>query len=118
MDESYIGLGQEHPDGVLQLSDTKAVLAFQHETNMIATMHYLTAAMVWWGEPIRFCILPTKGRHVRDYITMRGSCPSGTQTHVQGRREAIQSLLRVPSLDEELSEAQASMPQAELTRDV
>ena len=42
-----IGLGQEHPEGVLKLSDTVTVLAFQCNTNIMAVMCYLTAAKVW-----------------------------------------------------------------------
>ena len=42
--ELCVGLDQEHPEGVLQLLDTEAVLAFWHNTNMMAIMHHLMAA--------------------------------------------------------------------------
>ena len=71
-----IGLGQEHAEGVLQLSETEVVIAFQHLTDMIAMMHCLTAAMVWWGEPIMLCILLPKVRQVRQFTSKRGSHPS------------------------------------------
>ena len=48
-----MGFGQEHPEDVLQLSDTETVLAFQCDYNMMATMCHLTAAMVWHGEPVK-----------------------------------------------------------------
>ena len=86
-----VGLGQEHPEGVLQLSDTETVLAFWCNSNIMATIHCLIAATVWQGEPIMLHILPLKGRQVRNYVTRRGSHPSGTQIHGKGR-EWIPSL--------------------------
>ena len=61
----WIGLGQEHPDGLLQLSDTEVVQAFQSDTNVMAVMCHLTAAKVWWGKWVMLHILPLKGRQVR-----------------------------------------------------
>ena len=78
------GLGQEHPKGVLWLLDTKTILAFQCDSNLMAAAHHLTAAMVLWGKPLKLCILPQKGRQVKDYIAVRSSYPSSAQTHVQG----------------------------------
>ena len=72
-----IGLGQEHPQGVLWLWDTKAVLAFWCNSNMLATMYHLTVAMVWHNKPIKLHILPLKSRQVKEYVAMRGSYPSG-----------------------------------------
>ena len=69
-----MALGKEHPEGMLQLSDTEILLAFQHKSNMMTMMHHLTAAAVWWGRPIMLHILPPKGRQVREYIAMRSSC--------------------------------------------
>ena len=110
-------LGKNHPEGLLEPLDTEAVLAFQCNTDMMAMMHSITTAMVWGGEPIVLCILPPKGRQVREYIATRGSHPSGAQTHVQGRGDSIWPLPTVPSLGKWLLEAQASMPWVELTRD-
>ena len=113
-----IGLGQEHPEGVLQPSDTEVVLTFQCDTDIMAVMCSLTAAMVWWGEPIMLHIPLPKVRQVREYIAMRGSHPSGTQAHVEGKGEGIWPLPRLPSLDKVPLEDQASTPQVELARDV
>ena len=116
--ELCIGVGQEYAVGVLWLPDTEAVLASKCDTNMMAMMCCLTAAKICWDEPIMLCILPHKGRQVREYVTMRSSSPSVTQTNVQGWRVGIWPLSNLPSQDKGPSEAQASMPQAELTRDV
>ena len=75
--ELCIQLDQEHPEGVFQLLDTEAVLAFWCYTNMMATTHHLKAAKVCWGEPIVLHILPPKGEKVREYIAKRGLHPSG-----------------------------------------
>ena len=83
MVEFCVGLGQEHPEGVLQLSDTEAFLAFKCDSHMVSAMCNLTAAIVWQGKPIMLHILPPKGRQVRDYIAMRNSHQSGAQMHVQ-----------------------------------
>ena len=72
-----IRLGQEHAQGVLQLSDIEAVLAFQCDADMMAMTCHLTAAKVWWGEPIILHILPLKDRQVREYIAKRSIYPSG-----------------------------------------
>ena len=40
-----VGLVQEHPKGVLQLSDTETVLAFWCDSDMITAMCHLTVAM-------------------------------------------------------------------------
>ena len=76
--------GPGAPWGVLQLFDTEAVLAFWQHTDMMATMHCLTAAKVWWGELAMPHIIPLKGGQVSKYIAKRGSCPSGAQMHIQG----------------------------------
>ena len=113
-----IVLGQEHPEGVLQVSDTETVLAFQCVSNMMAMMCHLTAAMIWWDEPIVLCILPPKGRQVREYVTMRSSHQSHTQMYIQGRGMGTQPLPNMHHLDKGPSEAQESTPQAEISRDV
>ena len=56
-----VGVGQEHPEGVLKLSDTKVVLRFICEPEMMAAMHCLNAATIWLGKPIILCSLPLKG---------------------------------------------------------
>ena len=113
-----IGLGQEPPEGVLQLSNTEAVLAFQCYTNMMAALHHLTTVKVWQGKPIVLHILPLEARQVREYVARRSIHSSGTHKHVQIRGVGIWPLPSMPSQDKRLSEAQASMPQVELTWDV
>ena len=51
-----IGLGKEHPEGVLWLLDTETVLAFLSDSNMMATLHYFSAAMGWHSEPFKLHI--------------------------------------------------------------
>ena len=80
-----IGLGQEHPGGVLQLSDTKTVLAFPSNSDIMAASCHLAVATVWHGNPIKLHIWPLMSMQVRDYIAARSSCLSGTQVPVQGR---------------------------------
>ena len=58
MVELCAGLGQEHPEGELQPSDTETVLAFWHDSDMMAMTHHLNVAMVWQGKPIMLFILP------------------------------------------------------------
>ena len=53
-----VGLGQEHPEGVLQLLDTEIVLTFWFKPEMMAAMHHLALAVAWHGEPIKLCIWP------------------------------------------------------------
>ena len=60
------GLGKEHPKGVLQLTDTETVLTFQCDSEMMATMHHLTVATVWHGDPIVLCIWPPNTKQVKD----------------------------------------------------
>ena len=109
MVELCVGLGQEHPEGVLHLPDTKEVLAFQCNSNMMATMCCVTVTMVWQGEPVVLHILPLKGRQMRDYIIMRSSLQSGVKHMFRVGVDTL-PLPSMPSLDEG--------PQRELTRDV
>ena len=80
----YVGLGQEHAEGVLQPLETKTVLTFQSNSDMMATMCHLTVATVWHIKPIKLHIQPQISMQVRDYIAAGGSHPSGAQVHVQG----------------------------------
>ena len=41
------GLNQKHLKGVLWLRDIETVLVFQSNFEMMATMHWVTVAMVW-----------------------------------------------------------------------
>ena len=53
-----LGLGQEHLEGMLWLSDTETVLAFLSGSDIMATLCHFAAAMVWHGEPVKLCIQP------------------------------------------------------------
>ena len=79
-----VGFGQEHPEGVLQLSDTETVLAFWCNSNMIATLHHLAASMVWCGNAIKLHIKSLMSMQVRDYIAARSSHFSGAWMPVIG----------------------------------
>ena len=94
--ELCIRLGLEHPEGVLWLMDTEAVLVYWYESDMIAVVHHLTLAMVWQGKPIRHCILPPKGKQVREYVTVRSSHQYGTQMYVQDRGVGTRPLPTYP----------------------
>ena len=45
--EVCVGLGQEHPEGVLQISDTETVLAFSSCSCMLAALQHFAVAMTW-----------------------------------------------------------------------
>ena len=47
MIELCIGLGQEHQEGVLQISGTKTILAFSSIPNMMAALQCFAAAKTW-----------------------------------------------------------------------
>ena len=78
-------IGQEHLEGVLILSDTRAILGFRCEADMMATMHHLNVAIVWQGKSVILHTLPLKGRQVTEYMVARYSHPLGVQTHAQAR---------------------------------
>ena len=101
-----IGLGQEHPEGVLQLLDTEMVLAFPSDSNLMAALHWFVMAMLWCGEPVKLCIWPLTSAQVRYNISARSSHPSGMQTPAQGGEVEISE----PHPD--------NGPQMELTRDL
>ena len=47
--ELCMGLGQAHPDGVFQISETEALLMFQSTAKMMATMHLSCGhGVAWW----------------------------------------------------------------------
>ena len=47
-----VGLGQEHPEGVLWVSDAKNLLAFSSGPSMMAPLQCFAAAMSWHDEPV------------------------------------------------------------------
>ena len=97
--ELCIGLGQEHPEGVLQLLDTETVLAFSSGSNMMAALCHFAVAMNWYGKPVKLCIWFLTAMQVRDYIAMCSSHPSGAQAPVQCDGVDTQALPSEPHLD-------------------
>ena len=92
-----IGLGQAHPEGVLQLLDTKTVLTFKSSSEMIATTCLFMLAMVWHDEPIKICVCPPMGTQVREYVALRGICFSGAHALILEGEAVSQSSPRGPS---------------------
>ena len=82
--ELCVGLGQAHPDSVFQISETKALLTFWSTAKMMAATHLLCAAMAWHDKPIRLHTHPLTNTHLRDYVAVRGTCPSSTPTLTPG----------------------------------
>ena len=99
MSDLCIKLGQEYPEGVLQLLDTKTVLVFPSDLNMMAAYCHFAAAMAWHGKPGKLHIQPLMTMQVRDYITTRSSYHSGVQVPVQGEGVDAQPLPRKAYLD-------------------
>ena len=86
----FEGCNQECPEGMLQLMATEMVLTLQSDCEMMATIHWLTAAMVWHGNPILLHIQPLSTNQVRDYKAMRSSHPSGTSAQAPDEGLEIQ----------------------------
>ena len=97
--ELCIGLGQEHPEGVLQLSDTETFLAFLSDFNLMALLHCFAAAMGWCWKPVKLCIQPQTSMQVRNYIAARSSCPCGAQSPAPGGQVETWPLHSKPYLD-------------------
>ena len=79
-----IGLGQVHQEGVLWLSYTETVLTFCSGSEMMATVPPYMVAMSLHDEPIQICVHQPTGTQGREYVALRGRCPSGTQVQIQG----------------------------------
>ena len=56
--ELCVGMGQAHPNSVLQLSVMELVIAFHSSEEMLATACLITTATVWHNDPIRPHIQP------------------------------------------------------------
>ena len=78
MVELCIGIGQEHPEGVLKLLYSELVLGFKYKSDMMAAMCNLNLATIWQEEPVILHILPQEGRQVKEYITVKGDYLSST----------------------------------------
>ena len=53
--------------------------------------HLLGAATAWCNEPIRLCTHPPTITYIRDYVAVRGRCPSSAQVLTLGREVVSQS---------------------------
>ena len=80
-----IGLGQEHPEGVLQISDTETILVFSSGPSMMAASQHFAVATTWPDELVQLCFWPPTTMLVRDYIAATSSHPSGALTLAQGK---------------------------------
>ena len=96
--ELCVSLGQAHPDGVFQILETKALLAFCSTTEMMATMHLLGAAMAWCNKPIGLHTHPPTNTDLRTYVAVRGAHLSSAQTLTSGREVVSQSPLATLTL--------------------
>ena len=56
--ELCLGIGQVHPDGVLELLMTESVIAFHSSKEMLAVAHQMNMATVWFDDPIRLHTQP------------------------------------------------------------
>ena len=79
------GLGQAHMEGLLQISETKAVLAFQSNSKLTAAMCLLGVDMAWHDKPIKLHVCSPASIQAREYEAARGQHPSGTQAPGPGR---------------------------------
>ena len=69
---------------MLWLSETKVVIAFSSTSELMAAMHLLDVDTAWHDKPIRLHIHPPTNTKVRDYIAVRGRCPSGAHVWIPG----------------------------------
>ena len=96
--ELCISLGQAHLEGVLWLLETEGALTFQSTSKLMAMICLFGGAIAWYNEPIRLHIHPPTGTQVREYVAVRGRCPSGTQAQIQGEEVVSQSPSLSPTL--------------------
>ena len=64
-----------HPEAVLWLSETEALLMFQSMAEIMAATHLFGAALAWCNETIRLHIHPLINTQVRKYVAAKGRCP-------------------------------------------
>ena len=93
-----MGLGQAHLDGVFQISETEALLAFHFTAEVTHATHLLFATMSWHVKLIRLHTCPVTNTHLRAYVAERGACPSSAQTLIPGREVVSQSSLATLTL--------------------
>ena len=74
----WFGIGT--PKGVLWLSVTESVVAFQSTEEMLAMAHLVTMATAWQNVPIKLYTHPPTATHIRTYVAWRSACPSSTQS--------------------------------------
>ena len=49
---------------------------------MVAMICLFTAATAWCDEPIKIHVCPPTDVQVREYVALRGRCPSGAQVQI------------------------------------
>ena len=57
----------------------------------MVTMHLFTVVMAWHDESIKIHICSPTGAQVREYVALKGRCPSGTQAQILDGELASQS---------------------------
>ena len=57
----------------------------------MAAMCLLSAAMVWYDEPIKLCTHSPTNTHLRAFVAERGAHPTSAQTLTPGREGVSQS---------------------------
>ena len=72
-----VGMGQVHPNGVLQLMAMGLVIAVCFSEEMLATAHLIASATVWCDDPIRLHKRTPTDAQIHNYTTMRHRHPSG-----------------------------------------
>ena len=115
--ELCIGVGQEHPEGVLMLCDTESILG-------------LGVNLIWWVQ-YAITMWPQSGRANPSYSAswpqrvgregstwLQGTVTCWASEYMSRVGVSAQPLPSASSLEEGLLEAQMSTSQMELTRDV
>ena len=94
--ELCMGLGQANLEGELWFLETKVVLLFQSTSKLMNVMHPLGVVMAWHDKPLKLHVHPPTSTQAREYVTVWGQHPSGTQALGPGRGMVSQSPLVTP----------------------
>ena len=73
--ELCVGMGQAHPNNVLQLMAMELVMTFCSSEEMLATVHLITMATIWHDDPVRLHNWPPTTAQIWDYIAVRDRHP-------------------------------------------
>ena len=69
--ELCMDLGQAHPDGVIWISETEALLVLPSTTKVMSMMCLFGEALVWHNKSIRLHLHPPTDTYIRDYVALR-----------------------------------------------